>query len=290
MSKEEVKSSKELGKANDTAPTVMDDLHKSRPVRRKLDIKKKKASVSDKKSCIYCHDTIERHEGHAWCLHCKIAMHKDCAEETVSCPTLGCKKDLLNYTPLSLKQNAGKGLSVFGFSLGQVLYYYPLLVGLTGVLMLNPENVGFIAFLYATVFILDWALGFRQILDGIIDRFNSRHMKLFSVVIPLLVLSFISLFLFTGTYDDRLLIPVHNLGMAVAYLFGAFMTLIAQIVELENLNARATLDAVSTKIVEEVRVDPVPSDLIENQEQCDEFHEAPRTEDSTAETQKITEG
>ncbi|MDF1667863.1 MAG: hypothetical protein P1V97_39365 [Planctomycetota bacterium] len=290
---EEAKNAKETGKTTSATPKVMDVLHKSRPARRKLDIKKKKADPSDKKSCLYCHDSIERHEGHAWCPHCKIAMHKDCAEETVSCPTLGCKKDLLNYTPLSLAKSKNDGLSVFGFSLGQVLYYFPLLALLTGALFGGPSSATLFAFLYAAI-VVDWALGVTRLFDSVIDRFRGRRLKLFTVVFPLLILSFGCFRTFSEAQELHAQTPIPILVMGVVFLLGALTTIIAQIFEpavidaptetkpmeqLKDLVAEENVVAPSTEPVQEM----VPGDIAQSTEDQGE-HPQSRADEASLKT------
>ena len=176
--KENLESLKDGKGAQTEEPPVLAEHHKTRPARRKLAVKKK-ALPPGQKTCLYCHDHIESHEGHAWCPHCKVAMHKDCAEELISCPTLGCKKDLLNYTPLTLKTSHNDGLSVFGFSPGQVLYYAPSLTLLLAGVILSPSSIAFLFFLTCAVFMVDWALGLTFLIDSIFDRFKGRRKKLF---------------------------------------------------------------------------------------------------------------
>lgn len=277
--KESPESLKDGKGAQTTEPPVLAEHHKTRPARRKLAVKKK-ALAPGQKTCLYCHDHIESHEGHAWCPHCKVAMHKDCAEELVSCPTLGCKKDLLNYTPLSIKTSHSDGIGVFGFSPGQVLYYAPSLTLLLAGVILSPSSIAFLFFLSVALFMIDWALGLTFVIDSVVDRFKGRRKKLFIVSAPLFALALIFFFLATtrSNFYYHKIAPDSILGFV--FLLEGLLTLLAQRFEPDIPVEPEVLEEEPPSALQQLEanpipaLDPIPADFGESEAQPSEEDKA----------------
>jgi hypothetical protein len=150
------------------------------------------------RNCLYCHDEMNRQEGHCWCPHCKIVMHKDCAEEMEKCPTLGCGKDFINYIPLTLESKESDSIAFFGISPGQVLYYAPLLAIFAG-LFVSAEmyslffkaSMSWIIGVISLVMVLglNFILNITGLIDRMINLLAGRSAKLLMTNAPLLSLS-----------------------------------------------------------------------------------------------------
>ena len=153
------------GKPVAEPPRRLPDYLRARKPRRKVELA---GSRPRSGPCVFCKDEVDPAD-HAWCVRCKVFLHRDCANELGRCPTLGCNGDLLNYRRRPLESAGHRGITILGLTPGQIAYWLVALGIPLFLTRLAGELDGLIVLLsLACAFLLHIA-GFRAAVDWIAD-------------------------------------------------------------------------------------------------------------------------